>query len=113
MRGGITRRQHKSSVKKEVRTPASNNKSVTGDDSPAPEHSPEDDESVTSSKPPSLQFPPPRTLGTKTPEIRRDASRQMQKVELDQRHKATDELDTAKATELALRELLKSVCETK
>jgi hypothetical protein len=52
-------------------------------------------------------------LGTKAPETRRDASRQLRKQELDQRHRGSDEMETAKAAELALRELLRSMREAK
>ena len=54
-----------------------------------------------------------RALAAKTPEARREVSRLIQKADLDQRQKASDEVDTAKANELALRELLKSVREAK
>jgi hypothetical protein len=52
-------------------------------------------------------------LGTRAPEMRRDASRQVRKQELDQRQRHGDEMETAKAAEMALRELLKSVREAK
>ncbi|KAJ4321447.1 hypothetical protein N0V94_002880, partial [Neodidymelliopsis sp. IMI 364377] len=54
-----------------------------------------------------------RALGTKGPDARRDVSRQMRKHDLDQRQRQRhgDDLETAKAAELALRELLKSVRE--
>ena len=52
-------------------------------------------------------------LGTRAPEMRRDTSRQVRKQELDQRQRHGDEMETAKAAELALRELLKSVREAK
>jgi hypothetical protein len=54
---------------------------------------------------------PSRALGAKTPDMRRDASRALQKAELEQRARAGDEGEIASATELALRELLKSVQE--
>ncbi|KAJ4344964.1 hypothetical protein N0V95_006042, partial [Ascochyta clinopodiicola] len=52
-----------------------------------------------------------RALGTKAPEMRREASRQMRKQELDQRQRHGDDVETARAAEMALRELLKSVRE--
>ena len=52
-------------------------------------------------------------LGTRAPETRRDSSRQLRKHELDQRQRHGDALETARAAELALRELLKSVREAK
>jgi hypothetical protein len=127
IRGNITRRQAKGSIKRELSTPTTDKKhSVTGDESPILVASPLDDDdtvddSLVSAKPrqrfndiswqdkPNGQ--PPRALGVKTPEVRRDVSRQMQKAELDQRHKLSDDVDTAKATEMALKELLKSVRE--
>ncbi|KAJ4371782.1 hypothetical protein N0V86_008336 [Didymella sp. IMI 355093] len=50
-------------------------------------------------------------LGTKAPGMRRDASRQLRKQELEQRQQGSDDMETAKAAELALRELLRSVRE--
>ncbi|KZM21384.1 uncharacterized protein EKO05_0010662 [Ascochyta rabiei] len=52
-----------------------------------------------------------RALGTKAPEMRREASRQMRKQELDQRQRHGSDVETARAAEMALRELLKSVRE--
>lgn len=129
IRGNITRRHAKgSSLKEKLRTPAADGKeSLTGDASPVIVQSPveHDDSSLVSAKPrqrfkdvswqaagtPDGQSR--RALGAKTPEVRREASRQMQKVELDQRQKVTDDADTVKATEMALKELLKSVQEAK
>jgi hypothetical protein len=132
IRGSITRRQAKSALSKDGGTPLLKKKqSMSGDASPVVVQSPiEDEDSLVSVKPrqrfnevswqgPGKSSGPPRALGAKTPEIRRDISRQMQKAELDQRqrfqrpHMAADDVDTAKATELALKELLKSVREAK
>lgn len=128
IRGGITRRQTKTPVKRELGTPVSNSRqSQGGDGSPAIVQSPAEDddttlESVKSAQPfKDVSWQPlgpasgqaPRTLGAKTPEVRRDMSRHLQKAELDQRHKLSEEAETAKATEMALRELLKRVREAK
>ncbi|KAK7181977.1 hypothetical protein PSPO01_11940 [Paraphaeosphaeria sporulosa] len=115
LRGGITRRQK---VKKELDTPAKKH-SVASNASPPVQSIDGDDGSPDVSAAKLSQFKdvswadghPPRVLGAKTPEMRRDVSRQMQKADLEQRQKMTDEAETAKATELALRELLRSVKE--
>ncbi|KAF2124096.1 hypothetical protein P153DRAFT_371405 [Dothidotthia symphoricarpi CBS 119687] len=53
-----------------------------------------------------------RAVAARTPEVRRQAARHTQRrAELEQRHKASVDGDTARATEMALRELLKSVRE--
>lgn len=119
LRGGITRRQK---VKKELDTPAKKH-SVVSNASPADQSIDGDDGSPELSSAKHAQFKDvswavgdghtPRVLGTKTPEMRRDVSRQLQKADLDQRQRMSDEAETAKATELALRELLRSVKEAK
>jgi hypothetical protein len=117
IRGGITRRQK---IKKELHTPAKR-ESIVSNASPELQ-SPVDDDDISpeltsaklaSFKDVSWDGHPPRVLGGKTPDLRRDVSRQLQKADLDQRQKVTDEAETAKATELALRELLRSVKEAK
>lgn len=135
LRGGITRRQAKGSVslprKDESRTstPVNKKQSVLSEDSSTLVQSPEedDDEEVevelhvgktrTQSKDVSWSNNgkphASRALGTKTPDMRRDMSRQMQKADLDQRCKTSDEVEIASATEMALRELLKSVREAR
>lgn len=127
IRGGITRRQAKASIKKDGGTPsAKNQQSMTGVASPVIVQSPADDDDSLVSVKPRQRFNdiawqgsgatngiPPRALGAKTPEVRRDVSRQMQKVELDQRQKMSNDAETVKATEMALKELLKSVREAK
>ncbi|KAF2117437.1 hypothetical protein BDV96DRAFT_490507 [Lophiotrema nucula] len=123
IRSGITRRQVKAaSIKKEgggTSTP-SKKQSVTGDASPTIVHSPSeaDDSLILPKTRPQFNDvswqsngAPLRTLGAKTPEVRRTVSRQVQKAELDQRHKTTDDADTVQATEMALREVLKTVRE--
>ncbi|KAF1995342.1 hypothetical protein P154DRAFT_548536 [Amniculicola lignicola CBS 123094] len=138
IRGRITRRNAKPFLKKGSETPGSSKtQSLAGEMSPAVVHSPMDegDSSLVSAKVrsrnPLAKVPwqlattpnanghpsghpsghPPRALAVQTPDVRRDASRNLQKAELDHRHKAADDSDTARATELALRELLKSVRE--
>lgn len=116
IRGGITRRQK---LKKELHTPAKR-ESITSNPSPSP---------IDEDASPELNIAKlgpfkdvswagtdghtPRVLGTKTPEVRRDISRHFQKADLDQRQKMSEDAETAKATELALRELLRSVKEAK
>lgn len=56
---------------------------------------------------------PSKALAAKSPDLRRDVSRQTQKAELDQRSKTNEQVEIAGATEMALRELLKSVREAK
>ncbi|KAL1610532.1 hypothetical protein SLS60_002201 [Paraconiothyrium brasiliense] len=117
LRGGITRRQK---VKKELDTPAKKH-SVVSNASPTVQSVDGEDDSPELSSAKHGQFKDmswavadghtPRMLGTKTPEMRRDVSRQMQKADLEQRQKLSEEAETAKATELALRELLRSVKE--
>lgn len=121
IRGGITRRQAKGSLKKDGSTPAPGKKHSIGggEDSSALVDSPEADDDGLDVDKSRQSFKdvhwghPSRALGTKTPEVRRDMSRQLQKADLDQRHRMSDEAETAKATEMALRELLKSVREAK
>jgi hypothetical protein len=129
IRGGITRRQTKTPIKRELGTPVSNSRQSIAEDgaSPANAQSPgEDDDSMVESVTSKQAFKdvvwqplgagngqPSCTLGTKTPDVRRDVSRHTQKVDLDQRQKLSEEAETAKATEMALRELLKSVGEAK
>ena len=129
IRGGITRRQTKTPVKRELGTPVSNSRQSIGEDgaSPAAVQSPaEDDDSMEESVTSKQTFKdvlwqplgagngqPSCALGAKTPEVRRDMSRHTQKVGLDQRQKLSEEAETVKATEMALRELLKSVREAK
>jgi hypothetical protein len=127
LRGGITRRQAKGSVSTPRRddsgtsTPA-NKKRIASDDSSMQLQSPEDDDEPLEVGKTRQQFKDvswgtgnrgPSRLGTKTPDARRDASRQMRKADLDQRYKTSEESEIANATEMALRELLKSVQEAK
>ncbi|OAK96556.1 hypothetical protein IQ06DRAFT_229751 [Phaeosphaeriaceae sp. SRC1lsM3a] len=129
LRGGITRRQAKGSVslsKKDdggASTPAGKKRSVASEDSSILAQSPEDDDDddelhvgrtrthFNDVSWGSGKRQPPRGLGVKTPDLRRDVSRQMQKADLDQRFKTGEEAEIASATEMALRELLKSVRE--
>ncbi|KAF2870354.1 hypothetical protein BDV95DRAFT_496680 [Massariosphaeria phaeospora] len=138
IRGSITRRQPKGPPPRESGTPTSTHRhSVTGEDespavaaSPVPHDDRDDrDDRLVVLKPRARQQfkevswggrasasastsnTPTRTLGAKTPDPRRDVSRQLQKAELDQRQRSLDDSDTARATEMALRELLKSVRE--
>ncbi|KAF2263116.1 hypothetical protein CC78DRAFT_581870 [Lojkania enalia] len=128
IRSNITRRQAKASaIKKESTTPASSKKqsiSRETDASPPLVQSPTGTEDGPAVPKPRQQFndvswqpsgapndPPQRALGTKTPEVRRDVSRHIQKTELDQRHRLSEEAETATAIEMALRELLKGVRE--
>ncbi|CAA9966191.1 hypothetical protein P3342_012426 [Pyrenophora teres f. teres] len=128
LRGGITRRQAKGSVSTPRRddsgtsTPA-NKKRVASEDSSMAVQSPDDDddESLQVGKTRGHHFKDvswgggsgsrPSRLATKTPDPRRHASRHMRKADLDQRQKTGDEAEIASATEMALRELLKSVRE--
>ncbi|KAF2623577.1 hypothetical protein BU25DRAFT_176864 [Macroventuria anomochaeta] len=128
LRGGITRRQAKGSISRKGEdsgdcTPVDNKHSVASEGSSTLVQSPEDDDEglgIDMGKTRG-QFKDvswgcsnrqlSQRLGTKAPETRRDASRQMRKQELDQRQRHADDLETAKAAELALRELLKSVRE--
>jgi hypothetical protein len=127
IRGGITRRQVKGPLKRDSATPVKR-LSGTGSNSPSAE-SPredegEDDDSLHQSsaakrkesfKEVAWGGANVQSLAVKTPEMRRDVSRQVQKMDLDQRHRhsMSDEAETAKATEMALRELLRSVQEAK
>ena len=130
LRGGITRRQAKGGASTPRRddsgasTPANRRQSRVSGDSSMLVQSPEEDEDDeeldvrktrahfkdvswgNSSRRPSR-------LGTKTPDVRRDVSRQLRKADLDQRCKANEEAEVATATEMALKELLKSVREAK
>lgn len=126
LRGGITRRQAKGSVSIPRRddsgasTPANKKRSVASEDSSMLVESPEEEEDEDGLdvhktrqqfKDVSWDSGSRQTsrLGAKTPDIRREVSRQMQKAHLDQRYRLSDEAETANATEMALRELLKSV----
>jgi hypothetical protein len=119
LRGGITRRQK---VKKELDTPAKKHSVVSGASPTAPSLD-GDAASPDASAAKHAQFSDvswaagdgrgARVLGATTPERPRDASRQRQKADCDQRQKLSDDAETAKATELALRELLRSVKEAK
>ena len=133
LRGGITRRQAKGSVSlprqdgSRTSTPMGKKQSVASEDSSTRVQSPEaeeEDEELQVGKS-RTQFKDvrwgngkqqaSRALGakTKTPDMRRDVSRQVQKAELDQRFKTSEEAEIASATEMALRELLKSVREAR
>jgi hypothetical protein len=131
LRGGITRRQAKGSISRRQEdssgdcTPTTNKHSVASEGSSTLVQSPEDDEDglgIDMGKTRG-QFKDvswgnsnrqlSQRLGTRAPEMRRDTSRQVRKQELDQRQRHGDEMETAKAAELALRELLKSVREAK
>ncbi|KAH3964610.1 hypothetical protein HBH69_156970 [Parastagonospora nodorum] len=126
LRGGITRRQAKGSVSLSRRddrgtsTPANKKQSITSEGSSTLAHSPEEDDDdelhveKTRSHFKDVSWShgkrqPSRAMGVKTPDMRRDASRLMQKADLDQRFKSIEEVEIASATEMALRELLKSV----
>ncbi|RAQ99509.1 P-loop containing nucleoside triphosphate hydrolase protein [Stemphylium lycopersici] len=124
LRGGITRRQAKGSVSTPRRddsgtsTPA-NKKRIASEDSSMLVQSPEEDDEPLEVGKTRGQFKDvswggghrPSRLATKTPDPRRDASRQTRKADLDQRQKTSEEIEIANATEMALRELLKSVRE--
>jgi hypothetical protein len=133
LRGGITRRQAKGSISLPKRgdsvasTPAHKKQSVASEDSATLVHSPEEDDDDDDDElhvgKPRTHFKdvswshgkrqPSRALGAKTPDMRRDVSRQMQKADLEQRFKTSEEVEIASATEMALRELLKSVREAR
>ncbi|KAH7070117.1 hypothetical protein FB567DRAFT_220491 [Paraphoma chrysanthemicola] len=131
LRGGITRRQAKGSVSLSKKddsgssTPVNKKQSVASEDSSTLVHSPDDEDNDDDDE---LHIGKSRThfqdvswshgkrqasraLGARTPDMRRDVSRQMQKADLDQRVKTGEEAEIASATEMALRELLKSVRE--
>jgi hypothetical protein len=127
LRGGITRRQAKGSVSTPRRgddsgtsTPA-NKKRVASEDSSMLMQSPDDDDDPLDVGKTRGSFKDvtwgggnrPARLMTKTPDPRRDASRLLRKADLDQRQKTSEEIEIATATEMALRELLKSVREAK
>ncbi|KAF9697991.1 hypothetical protein EKO04_004432 [Ascochyta lentis] len=127
LRGGITRRQAKGSISKKDDggecTPLHAKHSVASEGSSTLVQSPDDDDDE------GLAIDLGKTRGqfkdvswgtsnrqlsralAKAPEMRRDASRQMRKQDLDQRQRHGDDVETAKAAEMALRELLKSVRE--
>ncbi|KAF1969302.1 hypothetical protein BU23DRAFT_242010 [Bimuria novae-zelandiae CBS 107.79] len=124
IRGGITRRQK---VRKELHTPAKR-ESMVSNASPAGQsaHDDDDDDDDGGGGSPEVssathgQFKDVSWAGggagdghtPRAPEVRRrDVSRQLQKVDLEQRQRLSDEAETAKATELALRELLRRVKE--
>jgi hypothetical protein len=126
LRGGITRRQAKGSISTPRRddsgtsTPA-NKRRIASDDSGMMQ-SPEDDDEPLEIGKTRQPFKDvswgngsrhPSRLGTKTPDPRRDASRQLKKADLGQRQKTNEETEIASATEMALRELLRSVREAK
>ncbi len=128
MRGGITRRHYKGNVstprgsENGSRTPANKKSGVDSEDSSIMVDSPEpDDEDLEVVKSRSQLKDKeggngsrrPSRLSTKTPDLRRDTSRQMQKADLEQRQKTSEEAEVASATEMALRELLKSVREAR
>jgi hypothetical protein len=132
LRGGITRRQAKGSVSLSKRddgengTPAKKKQSVASEDSStlvqSPEEEDDDDDDLHVGKTRThfkdvswgnAKRQPSRALGAKTPDMRRDVSRQLQKADLDQRFKAGEEGEIASATEMALRELLKSMREAR
>ncbi|KAF3037057.1 hypothetical protein E8E12_001364 [Didymella heteroderae] len=135
LRGGITRRQAKGSISKKREdshgdcTPVHGKHSVGSEGSSTLVQSPDEDDDVHDDDG-ALAIDVGKTrgqfkdvswgssnrqlsarLGTKAPEMRRDASRQLRKAELDQRQRGSDEMETARAAELALRELLRSVRE--
>jgi hypothetical protein len=126
LRGGITRRQAKGSVSTPRRddsgtsTPANKKQRIASEDSVLVGSPDDDDEPLEIGKTRG-QFKDvtwgggsrPSRLNTKTPDPRRDASRQSRKADLDQRHKTSEENEIASATEMALRELLKSVRDAK
>lgn len=130
LRGGITRRQAKGSVSAPKRddsaggsgscTPANKKQSIDSEGSSMLVESPEGDDDALDVGKSRAHFEDvswgngshqPARLGTKTPDMRRDVSRQLQKQDLDQRHKMSEDAEVASATEMALRELLKSVRE--
>ena len=129
MRGGITRRQARtSSVKKELSTPVSTSKpSLTGDESPVLVHSPTMNPTPLGDGKIRTVFNemhwqatgvinnlPPRPVGSTVPEMRREVSRHMQqKTDLEQRQKMSEEWENGKAAELALKEVLGSVREAR
>lgn len=131
-RGGITRRQPRASMggRREGSTPASTPRGGSRKASVAQESShsssstlPKDGNYAVDSTMIKNPFPVPRweTTGVindieesnpgpgKRPGLPRTVSRQIaQKAQLDSKHKLTDAIDTARAAELALRELLSS-----
>ena len=132
LRGGITRRQAKGSVSLPRRddsttsTPCTKKQSIASEDSANPAQSPEAEEEeegeeelhLVKSRTPFKDVSwgkrnASRALNAKTPEVRRDVSRQIKKADLHQRTKSGEEAEIASATEMALRELLKSVKEAK
>jgi hypothetical protein len=136
LRGGITRRQAKGSVSLQCKdesaasTPVNKKRSVASEGSSTLVQSPEEDDDDDGDDDDELHVGkarthfkdvrwgngkrhPSRALGVKTPDLRRDVSRQLQKADLDQRSKTGEEGEIASATEMALRELLKSVQEAK
>lgn len=132
LRGGITRRQAKGSVSgpkddSATSTPANKKQSIASEDSSTLVQSPEEDDGDDDD---GLQLgksrgqfkdvswgkssrQPSRALGARTPDMRRDVSRQLQKADLDNRYKINEESEIASATEMALRELLRSMREVK
>ncbi|KAH9879501.1 hypothetical protein IAQ61_001319 [Plenodomus lingam] len=123
LRGGITRRQAKNSMSSTPRrddsgtsTPA-HKKNVARDDSsmlvdsPDVDHDDQLDMGRARQQFRDIGWQSARTAATKTPDVRRDSSRQLQKADLVQRRKSEEEAEIARATEMALRELLKSVRE--
>lgn len=130
LRGGITRRQAKGSISKRKDssadcTPVHAKHSDASEGSSTLVQSPDDDDHglgidlgktrghFTDVSWGSSNRQLSQRLGTRAPAMRRDASRQLRKTELDQRQRHGDDGETAKAAELALRELLKSMREAK
>jgi hypothetical protein len=125
IRGSITRRQVKSALKKEGTPAKRHGTAATENDESPSAQSPQDDDddddaglSISKQRQPfrdvswsGVRSHTPRALVAKTPDMRRDVSRMAQKQDLDQRQKLSEAAETAKATELALRELLRSVGE--
>ncbi|KAF1941656.1 hypothetical protein EJ02DRAFT_347279 [Clathrospora elynae] len=132
LRGGITRRQAKGSISTPRRddsgasTPANKKRGGSADSAmlvqSAGNDDDDDDDAQLDVGKTRQQFkdvswsngsrqPSHARLGAKTSDPRREASRQMRKADLDQRQKASEESEIASATEMALRELLRSVRE--
>ncbi|CAG9943822.1 unnamed protein product [Clonostachys rosea f. rosea IK726] len=131
MRGGITRRQPRGSLggRREVSTPigtpkASSRKESMGHDRDSfmPSGIPKDGQYAVDTKLSKFPFASGRWEVTgvmndigenghelaKRPGMQRSVSRQAQKAQFDVKHKLSDAMDTARAAELALRELISS-----
>ena len=128
IRGNITRRQSRPSLRRQLSAAASTKgkkqESVAGDKSPVIVHSPSSqDGSIVSGKTRKslsevwqASNAKSRTLvlDARTPDVRRRVSRHnQQKAELEERKRNTEDCETTKAMEMALKELLKSVKEAK